>query len=384
MHPSTLQQSLRLLQRLGGLVAAVGASALLVPPLRAASPLTSAVVVEILDGNDLFIDERRARVRSQAYNPNRISTRNSRGQLTFNSRAAGRINRFSQVRLGTSCFLLSQGQILVSGNQSGCVRSARMSVRGTNYVITQAAEGGPELTVLEGSVDVEPLAPDGTPAPAPAVPVAAGWTARLDANGGVKSLQPLSLAALRALLEGPLFQGFTSPLPAGPALERHLQRAYPGLAIRLAAPSAAAHPLVATINALRLRNGREPLQPLPPASSAANRAYIQPVLRQILASGTCDHDQGAWARFQQEALSRFGAQPTSEVIACPRPLSQWQPQAIVDYWLTSQHHHDILLNRPRTTAIDCDELRSDNRAVAICTLWTPGQPPDHSRALTPR
>jgi hypothetical protein len=101
-------------------------------PLRAAPEPQTAVVQDILDGKELFIDQQQARVKQIAHAPQVISTGNSRGQLNFDSGAVGRLNRQSQLRLGSSCFVLDRGQVLVSGKQAGCTRSARLSVRGTN------------------------------------------------------------------------------------------------------------------------------------------------------------------------------------------------------------------------------------------------------------
>ena len=98
-----------------------------------------------------------AKVKAQASAPQQLSTKDSRGQLLFSGGAAGRLNRFSLLKLGSSCFLMEKGQILVSGKQNGCTRSARMSVRGTNYVIDVQDDGSSELSVLEGSVEVETL-----------------------------------------------------------------------------------------------------------------------------------------------------------------------------------------------------------------------------------
>ena len=101
-------------------------------PVRASE---SAVVQEILDGNELFIDGKTAKVKQKAVAPQKVSTQNSRGQIRFDSGAAGRLNRFALLKLGQGCFLIEKGQILVSGKQSGCTRSARLSVRGTNYLL---------------------------------------------------------------------------------------------------------------------------------------------------------------------------------------------------------------------------------------------------------
>ena len=114
-----------------------------------------AVIQEILDGDELFIDSKKAKVKDTAQSPEVIRTGDSRGQLQFSKEAVGRINRQSLLKLGSSCFLLNQGQILISGRQNGCTRSNRMSVRGTNYVLSVDAEGTADLAVLEGSVVVE-------------------------------------------------------------------------------------------------------------------------------------------------------------------------------------------------------------------------------------
>ena len=106
-----------------------------VPSSAAENAPSSATVQEILDGKELFIDSRQAAVKQKASAPQDVSTGNSRGQLAFATGAVGRLNRNSQLRLGDTCFLLSKGQILVSGAQSGCTRSSRLSVRGTNYLL---------------------------------------------------------------------------------------------------------------------------------------------------------------------------------------------------------------------------------------------------------
>ncbi|HGY5560755.1 MAG TPA: hypothetical protein ACN46P_08220 [Prochlorococcus sp.] len=37
-----------------------------------------------------------------------------------------------------------------SGKQDGCTRSARLSVRGTNYLLEVSADGATEVSLLEG------------------------------------------------------------------------------------------------------------------------------------------------------------------------------------------------------------------------------------------
>ena len=189
----------------------------------------SATVQDILDGRELYIDQKQAALKERARAPQTVSTKNSRGQLTFSGGAAGRINRFSRLRLGSSCFLMEKGQILVSGRQNGCIRSARLSVRGTNYVIDAQDDGSAELSVLEGAVDVEPLR-DGEPAGRPTT-VEAGQKVKLSAEGVILTLLQLSAGDYTAILGGPLFSGFRSPLPGFAALESYIRSSVPGVAL---------------------------------------------------------------------------------------------------------------------------------------------------------
>jgi hypothetical protein len=184
----------------------------------------SATVQEILDGNQLYIDGNQARLKQAAQAPQVISTGDSRGQLGFESGAVGRINRQSLLKLGSSCFLLNKGQILISGRQDGCTRSSRMSVRGTNYILQVDENGNADLAVLEGSVQVE--ATDSKTAP---VTVQAGQRLRLSPSGVVLGLVKLALGDYQSILDGPLFSGYSIPLPAYANLESYLRLNVPGL-----------------------------------------------------------------------------------------------------------------------------------------------------------
>jgi hypothetical protein len=201
--------------------AVAGLPAFFWPAAVTAKPVASAVVEEILDGNELYIELRQAHLRDKAIAPELVRTKNSRGQLAFAGGAAGRLNRFSHLRLGSSCFLLSRGQILVSGKQNGCTRSSRMSTRGTNYLISLSENGEAELVVLEGTVEVQPLR-EGQPTGMPPTTVTSGQKVRFSTLGVLLSLQRLTAADYAAILRGPLFQGFTAPLPGMPALQSYL------------------------------------------------------------------------------------------------------------------------------------------------------------------
>lgn len=198
----------------------------------AAQAAETALVQDILDGKELYIDQAQARVRETARAPQQLKTGNSRGQILFDGGAVGRLNTFSRLRLGSSCFLVDRGQVLVSGRQNGCTRSARLSVRGTNYVIEVKENGESEISVLEGSVEVEPLK-DGEPSGASPSILEAGQRLRLSPLGAVLALLRLEASDYERILQGPLFQGFRLPLPALGALRSHLNSRFPGVTLPL-------------------------------------------------------------------------------------------------------------------------------------------------------
>ena len=211
---------------LGWLVAAT-----LSPAPLAAQQSQTAVVQDILDGRELFIDREQARVKQQARSPQLISTGRSRGQLLFEGGAVGRLNRQSQLRLGSTCFLLDRGQVLVSGRQAGCTRSARLSVRGTNYVLEVTEAGDTEIAVLEGAVEVQ-ASREGEPlSETRPTTVQAGQRLRISPEGVVLAILALSSGDYTRILTGPLFEGFRLPLPAQAALDSYLRSNLPSVPI---------------------------------------------------------------------------------------------------------------------------------------------------------
>ena len=190
-----------------------------------------ATVQEILDGDQLFIDSSKAQVRQTATTPQVISTGDSRGQLQFSGNAIGRINRQSLLKLGSSCFLLNRGQILISGRQDGCTRSNRMSVRGTNYILAVDSDGNADVAVLEGAVVVE--SNDAAQAP---VTVEAGQRLKLSPSGVVLSILQLAAGDYRSILAGPLFSGYTESVPGFAQLESYLKLNLPGVNLPINPP----------------------------------------------------------------------------------------------------------------------------------------------------
>ncbi|MEB3332213.1 MAG: FecR domain-containing protein [Synechococcaceae cyanobacterium] len=208
-------------------LAVLAAALLLLQPLAALAE-QKATIEEILDGPELYIDRNQARLNQKARAPQTISTGSSRGQIRFSSGASGRISSNSLMRLGQSCFLLSQGQVLISGPQNACTRSTRLSVRGTNFVVEIGDDDDTQLSVLEGSVDLERLR-DGQPIPNSLPRLTAGQRLLFSESSGALSLTPLSRDDYAAILLGPLFRDFRTPLAERKRLRRHLRRTFPEL-----------------------------------------------------------------------------------------------------------------------------------------------------------
>ncbi len=319
-------------------------------------------VQAILDGPDLWIDRRRARVKERAQAPEQLRTGASRAQLGLRTAAAIRMNRVSQLRLGSRCFLMERGQILTSGPVTLCTRSVRLSVRGTHVLVELDASGGATISVLEGQAELESLS---TPGVMP-VQLRQGSRLRLDADGRVLSTTSLNAADYRAFLEGPLVDGFSTPLPQQPLLQQALNQVAPGLSLACAAKQQPA--LAAAVNAARQQQGLPGLAPLPAPLAERNCRYLAPVLRRMLAGGLCDHDRGRWQALVEEHGTDSPLSPMSELLLCPgsRPVSAAE---VVRLWLQSPLHRDLLLHRPRTNAIDCVEMMVAGRTAAICTTW---------------
>ncbi len=351
-------------RRRRNLLVAAAASLALLQTALAASPIPAerATVLAILDGSDLWIERLRARVKDNARAPELLRTGASRAQLGLQTEAAIRMNRASQLRLGSRCFLLERGQILISGPLSLCTRSLRLSVRGTHVQVDLDDQGGPTISVLEGRVELEALS--GTTA-APTT-LNQGTRLRLAADGRVLSLTSLSPADYRAFVEGPLVDGFSTPLPQQPLLEQALGAVTPGLTLSCGARPEPA--LMAAINTMRLTQGRPRLQPLPEQLADRNCRYLAPVLRRLLSSDICDHDRDRWQALVDEHAEASDLSPMSELIACPGP-TPLRADAVLSRWLQSPLHHDLLLQRPRAAALDCVGLTLAGRSAAICTTW---------------
>jgi hypothetical protein len=114
---------------------------------------TQATVQEILDGNQVFIQNRRAAVKDVAKQQQQVRTGNSRTSLLFNSGAVARLSPNSVLNIG-QCARLRRGSILVNGAVNACSASITTGVRGTTYLLEVDDTGGQQVKVLEGEVTV--------------------------------------------------------------------------------------------------------------------------------------------------------------------------------------------------------------------------------------
>lgn len=199
-----------------------------VPP--AAAEGVSATVQEILDRPETYIDNRQARVKDVASEPQQIRTAISRAQLKFGNGATARVPQNSLLRLGSRCFLLERGQMLVSGRQNVCTRSMRVSVRGTNYIVELMENGDTAVTSLEGTVEVESLKDGKAGGEAPRI-INSGQRLRQLLGNGRTTVIDLTPSDYRSILAGPLFRGFSARLTDQVALAEYLAKKVPGVSL---------------------------------------------------------------------------------------------------------------------------------------------------------
>ncbi len=129
--------------------------ALAAPQLAPASAqVTQATVQEILDGNQVFIQNRKASLNDVAGQQQQVRTGNSRTALLFNTGAVARLSANSVLKIG-QCARLTRGTILINGAVNACSSSITTGVRGTTYLLEVDESGNQQVKVLEGEVVVK-------------------------------------------------------------------------------------------------------------------------------------------------------------------------------------------------------------------------------------
>ncbi len=184
--------------------------------------ISQAVVQEIIDGPQVYIEEIQAKVDDQAEFGQVIATKKARAGILFNNGAAGRLSENASVIVG-QCVELERGQLLASGPVNGCMAGVSVAVTGTVYVMERNEGQSGEIKVLEGAVLVSN-------------PQSPGQTTRVKAGeklsvleGILGSVIPMTPEELVSLLSGSLFNGFSIPITPDGALQSMCSNLLPGL-----------------------------------------------------------------------------------------------------------------------------------------------------------
>ncbi|MEM6592111.1 MAG: FecR domain-containing protein [Cyanobacteria bacterium P01_C01_bin.73] len=119
----------------------------------AGAQVSRATITEILDGNQVYVQNRQAQVNSVARLQQQVRTARSRAELRFNTGAIARLAQNSRLTVG-NCAQLQRGTVLVNGAMNGCTRSTVAGVRGTLYTLTVDEDGQETIRVFEGEVAI--------------------------------------------------------------------------------------------------------------------------------------------------------------------------------------------------------------------------------------
>ncbi|WRH68498.1 MAG: hypothetical protein RSE13_10095 [Planktothrix sp. GU0601_MAG3] len=180
-----------------------------------------AIILEIIDGDQVFIQENQAKVEDQAELGQIIVTKESRAGVIFNNGASGRMNTNSQIAVG-QCVEIKQGQILVSGPVNGCIAGLTVGVQGTIYIMEMTDGKTGNIKVLEGTVEV--TSADGTGEP---IQVTEGQKVSIF-QGILSQVIPMTPEEISSILLGELFSGFNIPITPQGLLSSVCSRLLPG------------------------------------------------------------------------------------------------------------------------------------------------------------
>jgi hypothetical protein len=246
---------------------------------EAQTSIMRGTIAEVLDGNQVFIQNRQARVNDIANRGQQVRTGRARAQVNFNTGAVARLSNNSVLTVG-QCAQLQRGVLLVNGAVNGCTSSVTAGVRGTTYILEVAEDGREEIKVLEGEVIVtksdagaiepEPPVehperrsrprlrtkqfsiprvpglgvPSATPRPSPSpspvvesgdpentVTLSAGQKVSTRRGSPLGPVENISVEEINAILSGDLFNGYLQSLPGYAIMQSTLQRIYPGLSL---------------------------------------------------------------------------------------------------------------------------------------------------------
>ncbi|TYQ29186.1 FecR domain-containing protein [Pseudanabaena sp. UWO311] len=187
--------------------------------------IQSAKVAEILDGDQVFIHDRKAAVNDIAKSQERIRTGESGTEIEFNNHAIARLSHNSLLTVGGCGAQLLKGSVLINGAVSACTSSINTGVRGTTYLLEIDEDGNDQIQVLEGEVAVTR-----NDEPTPQIQVVkSGERLRNFRKTKKVVLQKISQSEYETLLISPLVKGYKRDLPSLGKVKAKFQVLFPNV-----------------------------------------------------------------------------------------------------------------------------------------------------------
>lgn len=189
--------------------------------------ITQAQLTKILSGDQVFVQEKKAKLKDIAKNSELVRTGLSRAEFTFNNQAIARLAPNSRMVIGNCGAQLQQGQALFTGAVSACTPTVTAAVRGTTYTVEINSEVSEQINVLEGEISVvrsKQLPNDR----GETWKVSGGENCLINTISREIEIKPLEEKRFRRLLKGNLFTGFEQDPQRLARIEKIYTRLYPG------------------------------------------------------------------------------------------------------------------------------------------------------------
>lgn len=183
--------------------------------------ISKAVIQEVIDGDQVYIQTKQAKVKDQANFGEVISTKESRAAILFNNGAQGRLGDNAQVTVG-QCVDIEKGELLISGPVNGCIDGLTVEVKGTLYLLKKKDNDTGTIQVLEGTIQVKNQNKPGQ------LEVKAGQQCEI-LRGVYGPAIPMSQEEIVTILKGKLFKDFQIPVTTDDALNKVCSKLLPGL-----------------------------------------------------------------------------------------------------------------------------------------------------------
>ncbi|MEQ9371416.1 MAG: hypothetical protein RIG63_20675 [Coleofasciculus chthonoplastes F3-SA18-01] len=196
-------------------------------PPASAQRISQAKIVEILGGNQAYIQNKPAQVNAVATLGQTVSTKQARVNLLFNNNAGVRLGQNSALTVGSRCVRLRSGRSVVSGAQ-GCVGSITAVTRGTVYLMELDENEQAQVKVLQGEVALSERYNLWNPQP---ILLRQGQGINISPEGVLGTVIDLSKAEIEKIFTGALFEGFNIEIPGIDKLEEVLNEQFPQIEI---------------------------------------------------------------------------------------------------------------------------------------------------------